>query len=119
MSVLTGDSVLSLTEQVAQAQPGVIPCRGNDSDSWFAQEQSQIENAQRLCRGCPLQAQCLAGAIARAEPCGVWGGELFEQGKAVAQKKPKGRPRNDAQLIEARAQILLAQRLSVLSDAMR
>lgn len=119
MSVLTADSVLSLTEQVAQSKPGVIPCRGNDSDLWFAQEQLQIENAQRLCRACPLQAQCLAGAVQRGEPCGVWGGELFEQGTVVAQKKPKGRPRNDAQLIEARAQIRLAQRLSALGEAVR
>ena len=29
-------------------------------------------------------AECLAGAIERAEPWGVWGGEIFERGGRTA-----------------------------------
>ena len=32
-------------------------------------------------------------ALERAEPWGVWGGELFVQGVVVPRKRPRGRPR--------------------------
>ena len=37
-------------------------------------------------------AQCLDAAIERREPWGVWGGELFANGKVLAQKRRRGRP---------------------------
>ena len=39
-----------------------------------------------------MRAQCLEGAISRAEPAGVWGGELFEDGRVIAKKRKAGRP---------------------------
>jgi WhiB family redox-sensing transcriptional regulator len=30
--------------------------------------------------------------MAREEPHGVWGGEIFEQGVVIAQKRSPGRP---------------------------
>ena len=36
---------------------------------------------------------CLEGALSRSEPCGVWGGQLFDDGRVVAQKRGVGRPR--------------------------
>ncbi|MEI8081323.1 MAG: WhiB family transcriptional regulator [Actinomycetes bacterium] len=114
MSALTIDSVLSLTQKVAQARVDAVPCRGSDSDVWFADEQAKIDAAQRLCAQCPLRAECLEGALARREPWGVWGGELFQSGRLVAQRKPKGRPRKDAKRIEQIAQQRQAQRLATL-----
>ena len=35
---------------------------------------------------------CLEAAIERREPWGVWGGELFANGKVLAQKRRRGRP---------------------------
>ena len=49
-----------------------------------------------LCGSCAVRMVCLAGAIARAEPWGVWGGELFLRGEIVPRKRPRGRPRKDA-----------------------
>ena len=40
-----------------------------------------------------MQAACLAGALDRAEPWGVWGGEIFDRGVVIARKRPRGRPR--------------------------
>ena len=111
-------SVTTLAETVAQAKQGAIPCRTYDSELWFAEEQADIDRAQRMCRACPLQAACLSDAIERKEPWGVWGGELFERGQVVAQKKPKGRPRKDAELIEQRAEARLAQRLNDVAVAL-
>lgn len=68
------------------------PCR-QDPELWFAQSPANVELAKQLCRNCPVQTQCLAGAMDRAEPWGVWGGELFISGVVVACKRPRGRPR--------------------------
>ena len=70
-----------------------IPCHEEDPETWFADTPVGVETAKALCRGCPLQRECLAGALERSEPWGVWGGELFEHGVVVARKRPRGRPR--------------------------
>jgi len=40
-----------------------------------------------------VRSACLAGALQRAEPAGVWGGELLLRGVVIADKRPRGRPR--------------------------
>ena len=68
------------------------PCRSHDPDLWFAEDLPTVERAQSLCRICPLQQECLLGAIARREPWGVWGGEVFEQGQVVAPPPTRSVP---------------------------
>ena len=51
--------------------------------------------AKALCLDCPVRAECLAGALERREPWGVWGGELFLQGVVIPRKRPRGRPRKN------------------------
>ena len=70
-----------------------LPCRSNDPELFFAELPADVEAAKALCRDCPLRAECLAGALDRREPWGVWGGELFVHGVVVARKRPRGRPR--------------------------
>ncbi|TNC21402.1 WhiB family transcriptional regulator [Amycolatopsis alkalitolerans] len=70
-----------------------LPCRSGDADLWFAEAPADLERAKRLCGDCPIRQSCLAGALARREPWGVWGGEIFERGAVVARKRPRGRPR--------------------------
>jgi WhiB family redox-sensing transcriptional regulator len=36
--------------------------------------------------------ECLEGAIERHEPWGVWGGQMFINGKILATKRRRGRP---------------------------
>lgn len=69
------------------------PCRRHDPDLWFAESPADVERAKTLCADCPLRAACLAVAVDRGEPWGVWGGELFVAGRIVARKRPRGRPR--------------------------
>ena len=59
---------------------------------FFSDEIHQIARAKAICAKCPLQAPCLDSALARAEPWGVWGGELLINGRIVAHKRPRGRP---------------------------
>ena len=73
-----------------------LPCRSGDADLWFAEAPSELERAKSFCGSCPVREACLAGALARREPWGVWGGEIFERGAVVARKRPRGRPRKNA-----------------------
>ena len=70
-----------------------VPCRVHDAELWFADTPAGVEHAKTLCQACPVRAACLAGALERQEPWGVWGGELFVAGVVVARKRPRGRPR--------------------------
>jgi WhiB family redox-sensing transcriptional regulator len=71
-----------------------LPCT-DDPDLFFAESPADVEYAKALCRGCPARIACLAGALERREPWGVWGGELFLRGQIVPRKRPRGRPRKD------------------------
>ena len=73
----------------------LIPCRSHDPELWFAEHTAQVEQAKALCRTCPIREGCLAGAIEREEPWGVWGGEVFVGGQVVPTKRGRGRPRKD------------------------
>jgi WhiB family redox-sensing transcriptional regulator len=69
-----------------------LPCRSGDADLWFAEAPRELERAKALCATCPVRVECLAGALAREEPWGVWGGEIFERGAIIPRKRPRGRP---------------------------
>jgi WhiB family transcriptional regulator, redox-sensing transcriptional regulator len=69
-----------------------LPCRSGDADLWFAEAPAELERAKVLCGGCAIRAECLAGALSREEPWGVWGGEIFERGVVIPRKRPRGRP---------------------------
>jgi WhiB family redox-sensing transcriptional regulator len=77
----------------AQQVGETIPCRDYDAELWFAERPEDVEFAKTLCGLCPARLQCLAGALERQEPWGVWGGQLLVQGAVVARKRPRGRPR--------------------------
>jgi WhiB family transcriptional regulator, redox-sensing transcriptional regulator len=70
----------------------LLPCQTKPL-LFFAERYAEAELAKALCRLCPVRAACLAGALERAEPCGVWGGEVFIDGVIVATKRGRGRPR--------------------------
>ena len=53
-----------------------LPC-SDDTQLWFSEHPADLELAKAMCESCPLRRACLAGAIDRAEPFGVWGGEIF------------------------------------------
>jgi WhiB family transcriptional regulator, redox-sensing transcriptional regulator len=91
---LGGDSATALgTLLDAAPRAGLdLPCRSGDADLWFAEAPKELERAKELCAACPIKAECLAGALERAEPWGVWGGEIFERGVVIPRKRPRGRP---------------------------
>jgi WhiB family transcriptional regulator, redox-sensing transcriptional regulator len=78
---------------VPRQTPPELPCHVGDPDLWFAETPADLERAKTLCANCPIRRQCLAAALERAEPWGVWGGEIFERGSILSYKRPRGRPR--------------------------
>src|ERR1700760_3466625 len=86
-------------DPISRSGPAGLPCQVQDADLWFAETPDELEQAKTFCGSCPARLACLAGAIDRREPWGVWGGEIFERGGIVARKSPRGRPRkNDRQV---------------------
>jgi WhiB family transcriptional regulator, redox-sensing transcriptional regulator len=73
-----------------------LPCQAHDPDLWFAAAPADLELAKALCANCPALLACLAGALDRREPVGVWGGQIFQDGGVVTFKRPRGRPRKDS-----------------------
>ena len=61
-------------------------------DLFFSEQLDDILRAKAFCLECPVRQPCLEAAVARREPWGVWGGELFANGKVLAQKRRRGRP---------------------------
>ena len=92
------------TGRVAVVEDGVdrraASCGGTGASIalFFSDQLDAIARAKEICRGCSQQEPCLEGALARREPCGVWGGELFANGAVLAHKRPRGRPRKDVHL---------------------
>lgn len=82
-----------LSELSEQPDDNQLPCRTNDPELFFAESPADVEYAKTLCATCPARLACLAGALERGEPWGVWGGEWFVQGVVVPRKRPRGRPR--------------------------
>jgi WhiB family redox-sensing transcriptional regulator len=84
---VTGPVTVPLVRQAAR-----LPCM-DDPDLFFAESPQDVETAKAMCLDCPVRLRCLAGALERREPWGVWGGELFLRGEVVPRKRPRGRPR--------------------------
>jgi WhiB family redox-sensing transcriptional regulator len=91
-------SVLTLSIDIEESPalvPAPLPCHSLDPDLWFAESPADVEAAKELCQPCPRRNACLAGALERREPWGVWGGQLVLSGVVVPRKRPRGRPRKD------------------------
>ena len=65
---------------------------GSFVELFFSEQLDDIAAAKAFCQECEVKDECLAAASERREPWGVWGGELFVNGKIVAQKRKRGRP---------------------------
>ncbi len=64
---------------------------------FFSEQLDDIARAKAICQRCPLVEPCLEGALERREPWGVWGGQLFANGKVLAFKRKRGRPPKNPQ----------------------
>jgi WhiB family redox-sensing transcriptional regulator len=90
-------NVVALRRPVPARPPtidrSVLPCQQQDPALWFSSSPAELNLAKSFCRQCHKRPACLAGALQRAEAAGVWGGEIFEHGQIIENKRPRGRPR--------------------------
>lgn len=91
---LTSLGALSLGEEPPDPWEDAA-CRdegGSLTELFFSEEIPDIAAAKAICATCPLVRPCLEGALQRREPSGVWGGQLFVNGRILALKRRRGRP---------------------------
>jgi WhiB family transcriptional regulator, redox-sensing transcriptional regulator len=90
----TDTEFVELHEPVAVRVPKARCADGHGTLThlFFSDTPLNIGRAKAICSKCSLAADCLDGAIERAEPWGVWGGELVDNGRVVLNKRPRGRP---------------------------
>ena len=81
------------SDSIGRRSPRGLPCHVHDPELWFAESPADLDRAKALCATCPVRRECLAGALRRGEPCGVWGGEIVQHGRVVPFKRGRGRPR--------------------------
>jgi len=80
------DDIIMLSAQRCSDGNGTL------SYLFFSEEFVDIQRAKAICSTCTSKVGCLSGALERSEPWGVWGGELLEEGRVCATKRPRGRP---------------------------
>jgi WhiB family redox-sensing transcriptional regulator len=98
------DEDLTEEEEARAAFRALAACNdgtGQLTELFFSEDLYDIARAKHICSGCPVQEACLQGALERREPWGVWGGELFLNGRVLAHKRRRGRPpkRRDAEFL--------------------
>jgi len=49
-------------------------CAETDPDEFFPAKGESTRAAKRTCGRCEVRVECLAWAVERAEPYGIWGG---------------------------------------------
>lgn len=62
-------------------------CRGVGPEVMFPSDGVGVIWAKRICAGCPVQAACLAYALAHREDHGVWGGTSERERRAMLRHR--------------------------------
>jgi WhiB family transcriptional regulator, redox-sensing transcriptional regulator len=65
-------------------------CREMDSWIFFPEgrtNEGDVRWAKRICRDCPVRAECQEWALSRHEEYGVWGGLSDKERKAIWKKQ--------------------------------
>ena len=81
-----------ITEPAPQPRARCADGNGTLTPLFFGESERQIARAKAICAKCALAPSCLARALERGEPHGVWGGQLLIDGVVVAAKRGRGRP---------------------------
>jgi WhiB family redox-sensing transcriptional regulator len=91
-------------------------CRDADVPNhvFFSEDLGEIATAKRVCATCPVMAACLEQAIHNQEPWGVWGGQLFLNGRMLAIKRRRGRPPKHPRPEDQLPQIPIPEHLQAL-----
>jgi hypothetical protein len=59
---------------------------------FFSEDILELARARAICSTCAVRQACLARALERREPYGIWGGHMVIDGELVPDKRGRGRP---------------------------
>ncbi|MFF6996420.1 WhiB family transcriptional regulator [Streptomyces sp. NPDC008313] len=81
-------------------------CRTEDPELFFPVGSTgpsllQIQEAKAVCRGCPVQEECLRWALATGQTTGVWGGTSENERRAIKRRVSLRQAREAKQAREA------------------
>lgn len=62
-------------------------CRNTDPEVFFPVGSASPKPAQRICRTCPVAADCLNHALQHGHDDGIWGGLTSEQRRRIHQRR--------------------------------
>ncbi|MQA79469.1 MAG: WhiB family transcriptional regulator [Streptosporangiales bacterium] len=65
---------------------GSAACKGGDPDKLFVRGAEQ-NHAKRICRHCPVRAECLAYALDYEMEYGVWGGMTERERRSLLRQR--------------------------------
>jgi WhiB family transcriptional regulator, redox-sensing transcriptional regulator len=63
-------------------------CQHQHPDAFFVQGAAAQQRAKRLCRHCPVRAECLAEALDHQIKWGVWGGLTERERRGLLRHRP-------------------------------
>jgi WhiB family redox-sensing transcriptional regulator len=69
------------------------------SHLFFSEDPINVARAKAICTACTVRELCLATALQRCEPYGVWGGELLVDGEIKLDVPRRGRPRTVSRIL--------------------
>lgn len=94
MQTLVDTTIHTATSVADLPWEDIAACRAvpNAADLFFSEDIGDIAAAKRVCADCSVLAECLEAALDRRELFGVWGGQLFINGKMLTVKRRRGRP---------------------------
>jgi hypothetical protein len=88
-ALVTGEIQPRVRITIPSARVPSIPrnlCEGQ-AGLFFSDRPDDIAAAVLICQGCAGRSECLAGAMARREMFGVWGGADFDRSHKVRRKE--------------------------------
>jgi WhiB family redox-sensing transcriptional regulator len=62
-------------------------CTSADPDAWHPDRGGSVADAKRVCRRCPVIADCLKYALDTDQWQGIWGGLSPRQRRALVRQK--------------------------------
>ena len=90
--MIANELLLTAIDPVVVAHGRCADGAGTLASLFFSEDLGDIAQAKAMCTNCEVKTRCFDGARIRREPWGVWGGELFMNGKVLAAKRRRGRP---------------------------
>ena len=98
-TITTMATATTATTTTAPTTSWVAPCAGKlevffpPTNVKTADRNAAVVSAKAICATCIDAEACLAGALARCEVDGVWGGQLLRDGEVIPAYVGPGRPR--------------------------